>query len=278
MTKKKLAEMKVANEDNESAVDSGFSMSPDYTHANESAGQADYGFTNVTTTGSVDVARFSSASSALNTIDVMSINAAKDLALAQNARQHADEFFPFQDPDSANDLTVDYQDANYNRQFDLPVNDGQLERFAIDLDAYHQVFGQHMPAARDYAVIESSFGQSVLREQDADINFLASWLNLEETETINLPHSLNNSPVVVRSSPAAGVDTSATSSILSSVKCWDTEVMQDFGIPICLTPAQATVQQASDNQLFVAARLRRERLHTEYNLANQVTVEHCRDQ
>jgi HMG (high mobility group) box len=268
MTKKKLAEMNFAKEEKVATVHSRIFTSPEYMSTDESAGQTDYGYANMIPTGSVDGARCSPASSIPDTISVMSINAAKDVALTQNAREHADEFFPFQDPDSANDLTVDYQDANYDRQFDLPVNDGHLERFAIDLDAYHQVFGQHMPISRDYAVIESSFSQSVLDEQDTDIEFLASWLNVPENATANLTHEPNRLPFSAQSYLDTGVDPVITSSTPSSVTSWDTEFLQDFGIPIRLTPDQTAIQQARENQRFVAARIRLERLDAESNLTN----------
>jgi hypothetical protein len=262
VTKRKLAEMVAVQDENEATIYSESSATPDTASVDESSSPPNLGYVN-DPTASANYFPFDIFSAP----PAMPITTLPDAILMPNALQHADAFFPFEDPDSANDLTIDYQDANYNRKFDLPVHDTQVGRFATDLSAYNQVYGDHMPTVDSNAVIASSFSQAVINEEDADINFLSAWLNLEEAE--NSHHNESFTLVSTAIQPNTPANVSRTSQAIPVPDTFiNAEVMHDFSIPMHLSPRQVAVQQIQDHQRMAAFRLRRDQLESNSSSPN----------
>src|ERR1700761_4856605 len=97
MTKRKLAEMMALNEEIEGTVDYESSATPDTASIDESSSPPNFGHLN----GNPILSTYLPVNifSAPPAIPVTTV---PNDSLMQNALQHADEFFPFEDPDSAN--------------------------------------------------------------------------------------------------------------------------------------------------------------------------------
>lgn len=263
MTKKKLAQLKSAHEDVDTTFDSDLSASSESISGEEYTSPQELQLTPSTLTPAMNSNEFFGSNETNNIINgpvtsagFNSMSAVDNSALMQTAMQHSDEFFQFEDFNSANDLDVDYDEANFNRQFELPTTNGQLERLEIDISAFNDVYGIEPSGTR--AVIGTTLGQAVSDEADNDMDLLATFLNLENTAPAEpMSSSAQNSMSTSVAHTHLGTPT-------TNMPNFDQDFMNTFNIPMRQSQNQIAAQATLESHRLSAARRRLKNFDEEY--------------